>query len=293
MLQEGIKNEFRTEISNELAKIDGIWDKFFNAAITQGPRIITSIISALLIYFVGQWLIKWLMRILSAAFARRKVELSLQKFLLSLLNWSLKIMLVILVITQLGVQTSTFMGILAGCGLAVGMALQGSLSNFAGGILILTLKPFRVGDVIDSSTGISGTVDEINIFSTILVTPQNQLVTVPNGALSNSNITNYTKKGTRRTWFNIGVTYSADLKKTKELLLQVIAANPMTLKEPAPQVVVTELGDSAVNLSVRATTTTANFVAFQEQLIIDCKATLDAAGIEIPFPQHDVHLRKD
>ncbi|WP_211657574.1 mechanosensitive ion channel family protein [Parapedobacter composti] len=231
------------------------------------------------------------MRYLTGMFERRNVDLSLRKFLSTLVRWALNIILFILIITQLGVQTSAFVAMIGAAGLAIGLALQGSLGNFAGGILILTLKPFRVGDFIQSSNGESGTVKEIDIFATKLHTPQNQLVVVPNGSLSNSSITNFTQLGTRRTWFDIRVSYSADLRLAKQVLLEVIAKNEHAFTDPAPQIMVTQLGDSAVNLSVRVTTSNDKFWEMQEQLIIDCKAALDKAGIEIPFPQRDIHIR--
>src|SRR5690606_10170882 len=196
-------------------------------------------------------------------------------------------------ITQLGIQTSAFVAMIGAAGLAIGLALQGSLANFAGGVLILLLKPFRVGDYIASDSGAAGTVQEIDIFNTKLTSPQNQQIVVPNGVLSNSSITNYTRLGTRRTWFDIGVSYGANLKEAKAILMDVIEKNEYALKEPAPQVVVTELGDSAVNLSIRVTTSNEHFWTMNEQLIIDCKAALDSAGIEIPFPQRDIHIRKE
>src|SRR5690606_1017050 len=210
----------------------------------------------------------------------------------NLLNWILKVMLFIVVVSQLGVQTSTFIAVIGAAGLAIGMSLQGSLSNFAGGVLILLFKPFRVGDYISSSTGVDGTVKVIDIFNTKLVTPQNQLVVIPNGELSNSNITNYTELGTRRTWFDIGVSYDADLRKAKSILLDCIRSNEFAFTDPEPAVVVTSLGDSAINLSVRVTTSNENFWTMQEQLIISCKEALDKAGIEIPFPQTDIHIKK-
>lgn len=270
--------------------LEGYWDKFVAAAVEWAPVIATSILSALLIYLIGSWLIKYIKRFVDKTFERRKVEPSLRKFLTNLINWVLNILLFIVVVTQLGVQTSAFVAIIGAAGLAIGLALQGSLANFAGGVLILTLKPFRIGDYIESSNGESGTVMEIDIFSTKLNTPQNQLVVVPNGVLSNSSITNYTQMGTRRTWFDIGIAYSADLKQAKAVLLKVVESNEFALKEPAPQIVVTALGDSAVNLSVRVSASNENFWTMHEQLIIDCKAALDQAGIEIPFPQRELHV---
>lgn len=277
----------------ELNDVQQHWNNFISSAIAWAPRIITAVISALLIYLIGSWIIRLVKRMIDKAFQRRQMDVSLQRFLSNLISWVLNILLFIVVVTQLGVQTSAFVAIIGAAGLAIGLALQGSLSNFAGGILILLLKPFRVGDYITSSANISGTVTEIDIFNTKLNTPQNQQVVVPNGVLSNSSITNYTQLGTRRTWFDIGVAYNTDLKQAKQLLLEVAQNNEYAFKEPAPQVVVTELGDSAINLSVRVTTSNENFWTMQEQLIINCKEALDQAGIEIPFPQRDIHIRSN
>jgi len=275
----------------EFDEVQQHWDKFISSAIAWAPRILTALISALLIYLIGSWLIRMIKRVVDKGFQKRQMDASLQHFLSNLIGWVLNILLFIVVITQLGVQTSAFVAIIGAAGLAIGLALQGSLANFAGGILILLLKPFRVGDFISSSSGISGTVNEIDIFNTKLTTPQNQLVVVPNGELSNSSITNFTQMGTRRTWFDIRVAYNSDLRKAKEILMDVIAENEFAFKDPAPQVVVTELGDSAINLSIRVTTSNEYFWTMQEQLIISCKEALDAAGIEIPFPQRDIHIR--
>lgn len=277
----------------ELNDVQQHWDNFISSAIAWAPRVITAVISALLIYLIGSWIIRLIKRMIDKGFEKRQMDISLRRFLSNLISWILNILLFIVVVTQLGVQTSAFVAIIGAAGLAIGLALQGSLSNFAGGILILLLKPFRVGDYISSSANVSGTVNEIDIFNTKLTTPQNQQVVVPNGVLSNSSITNFTQLGTRRTWFDIGVAYNSDLKQAKEILLDVALKNEFAFKEPAPQVVVTELGDSAINLSVRVSTSNANFWTMQEQLIIDSKEALDKAGIEIPFPQRDIHIRSN
>ncbi|PIF47641.1 small conductance mechanosensitive channel [Chryseobacterium sp. 52] len=274
----------------KLSNIQQHWEGFISSAISWAPRIITAVISALLIYLIGSWMIRIIKRLVEKGFKKRNMEASLQLFLLNIINWGLNILLFIVVVTQLGVQTSAFVAMIGAAGLAVGLALQGSLTNFAGGILILLLKPFKIGDFISVSSGASGTVNAIDVFHTRLITPQNQLIVIPNGEISNKSITNFTQLGTRRTWFDIGVSYNADLKQAKEILLQVIKNNEYALETPAPQVVVTELGDSAVNLSIRATTSNENFWAMNEELMISCKAALDRAGIEIPFPQRDVHV---
>jgi len=273
-----------------LSNVQDNWENFITSAIAMAPRLITALVSAILIFIVGRWMIGLLKKLIRKAFIKKEVELSLQKFLLNVITWSLNILLFIIVVTQLGVQTSAFVAMIGAAGLAIGLALQGSLANFAGGILILMLKPFKVGDYIEVKSGESGTVHEIDIFHTRLITPQNQMVIIPNGDVSNNSITNYTHLGTRRTWFNIGVSYNANLNEAKKILLDVIKNNQYAFESPAPQVMVTELGDSAINLSIRATTSLDNFWAMNEELIINCKRALDNAGIEIPFPQRDLHI---
>ncbi|PVH26939.1 mechanosensitive ion channel family protein [Sphingobacterium corticibacter] len=272
--------------------LEHYWNQFVAAFVTWAPKALTAFVSAVIIYLVGTWLIRVAKRLLDKAFAKREMEPSLHRFLINLVGWALNILLFIVVVTQLGVQTSAFVAMIGAAGLAIGLALQGSLANFAGGILILLLRPFKVGDYISASSGISGTVREIDIFNTRLTTPQNQLVVVPNGQLSNSSITNYTQMGTRRTWFDIGVSYSADLKQAKNILYEVIGENEHAFIEPAPQVIVTELGDNAIILSVRVTTSNDKFWDMQEQLIIECKLALEKNGIEIPFPQTDIHIKR-
>ncbi|MFE2864585.1 mechanosensitive ion channel family protein [Sphingobacterium multivorum] len=176
----------------EVNDVQQHWNNFISSAIAWAPRIITAVISALLIYLIGSWIIRLIKRMIDKAFERRQMDVSLQRFLSNLISWILNILLFIVVVTQLGAQTSAFVAIIGAAGLAIGLALQGSLSNFAGGILILLLKPFRVCDYITSTTNIAGTVTEIDIFNTKLNTPQNRQVVVPNGVLSNSSITNYT-----------------------------------------------------------------------------------------------------
>ncbi|WP_099366376.1 mechanosensitive ion channel family protein [Sphingobacterium sp. 1.A.4] len=276
----------------QLENVEGKIEKFIDSAIAYAPILISSILSAALVLFLGLWLIRMVRRLVDKIFIKREVDPSIRTFLGNLINWILKVMLFIVVVSQLGVQTSTFIAVIGAAGLAIGLSLQGSLSNFAGGVLILLFKPFRVGDYISSSSGVDGTVRVIDIFNTRLVTPQNQLVIIPNGELSNSNITNFTELGTRRTWFDIGVSYDADLRLAKSILLECIRKNEYAFNDPAPDVVVTSLGDSAINLSVRVTTSNEHFWAMQEQLIISCKEALDSAGIEIPFPQTDIHIKR-
>ncbi|WP_443937673.1 mechanosensitive ion channel family protein [Pedobacter sp. MW01-1-1] len=276
-----------TKVNSE--NIQANIDRIYNKAIDYAPQIASSILSAVIIFFIGVWLIKLIKKVINTIFEKQNLDISLRRFLSNLIDWALKILLFIIVTTQLGVQTSAFVAIIGAAGLAIGLALQGSLSNFAGGVLILTLKPFKIGDFISTNNGVSGTVTLIDIFNTKLKTPQNQMVVVPNGNLSNSNITNFTELGTRRTWFDIGISYNADINKAKEILMEVVKNNKFAFKDPEPQIMVTALMDSSVNISVRVTTDNDNFWTMNEQLIIDCKKALENAGIEIPFPQRDVH----
>lgn len=262
------------------------------AAIAFAPTFISAIISALVILILGIWLIKLINRILERIFKKKDVNVSVQNFLSTLVNWTLRILLFIIVVSKLGVPTSTFIAIIGAAGLAIGLSLQGSLSNFAGGVLILAFKPFKVGDYISASNGVAGTVSVIDVFNTKLTTPQNQLVVVPNGELSNSSITNFTELKVRRTWFNIGVSYNTDLNKAKDLLLKTVEAHPFVLKDPAPAIVVTEITANSINLSIRATASNEQFWAMQEDLIIQCKAVLDEAGIDIPYPQRIMHVKE-
>ena len=197
-------------------------------------------------------------------------------------------MLFVIVITQLGVQSSSLVAIIGAAGLAIGLALQGSLANFAGGVLLLLFKPFKVGDFI-SAQGVDGTVREISIFTTKISTFGNQIAIVPNGQLSNNNIINYNAQNTRRDKIAVGIGYSSNIKLAKEILLEICSENENILKDPAPEVYVAELGDSSVNLSLRFWAENDVFWAAHFHVMEELKNRFDAAGIEIPFPQRVIH----
>jgi len=196
-----------------------------------GPKVLT----ALLIFIIGSWVIRRIVGGTRKMMSSSKYEDSLQRFLLSLVSWILKLFLILVVIDQLGVDVTTFAAVIAAAGLAVGLALQGSLSNFAGGVLIMIFKPYKIGDLIEAQ-GVLGAVKEIEIFTTKLITPQNKLAIVPNGAMANGNIINYTAEGKMRVDTTIGIGYNEDIKKAKEVLLGVLTSNPKVLKNPAPSV---------------------------------------------------------
>ena len=190
---------------------------------------------------------------------------------------------------QLGVQSSSLLAILGAAGLAIGLALQGSLSNFAGGVLILAFKPFRIGDFIEAQ-GTGGTVSEISIFTTKLVTPFNQVAIIPNAKISNDVIKNFNTNSTRKEMMTIGISYDSNIKEAKDILLNLVNEQETILQDPAPQVVVANLGDSSVDLSLRYWTKNEDFWNVKFYNLEEAKARLEAAGISIPFPQRDVHI---
>ena len=247
------------------------------------------LILAILTLIIGLWVIKLFMKSIGKTMKRKEIDVSLQKFLVSLFGVLLKILLVISVVSMIGVQTTSFIAILGATALAVGLALQGSLANFAGGVLILLFKPFKVGDVIDAQ-GYLGTVNDIKILNTVLKTPDNKMVVIPNGTLSNNSITNFSTQPTRRVDMTFGIGYSDDLKKAKEILNNVVNSDSRVLKDPKPMVVVSELADSSVNFAVRVWCNNADYwgVFFDTQEKV--KLEFDNQGISIPFPQRDVHI---
>lgn len=247
------------------------------------------VLIAIIAYVVGRVIINKVMGIIEKQFEKRKVEKTLNSFLLSFIRVGLYVLLVITVAAMVGIQTSSFVAIIGAAGLAVGLALQGSLSNFAGGVLILLLKPFKVGDYIESSSH-SGTVEEIQVFYTILMTPDNKKVIIPNGDLSNSSVINYSAKPTRRVDFEFGVSYEDDIYKVKEVLNKIADEHPLVFKDPAPQVALSKHGDSAVNFILRVWAKSEDYWTIHWDIMEKVKVEFDKAGINIPYPQMDVHM---
>ena len=243
---------------------------------------------ALITLLIGWWLVSKLVSSIGRVLDMRQVDRALGSFICSLVGIVLKVLLLVSVASMVGVETTSFIAVIGAAGLAIGLALQGSLANFAGGVLIMLFRPFRAGDWIEAQ-GVSGSVDSIQIFHTTLKTADNKVVIVPNGSLSNGHITNYSREPKRRVDINVGIDYSSDIKTARDVLLE-IAKDPRVHSEPAPVVFVTGLGDSAVNLSLRVWVATPDFwpvtFAFTEQ----AKERMDEAGIGIPFPQRVVHL---
>ncbi len=269
----------------ELEKID--FEAWMALAVDYGLKLI----GAIVIWIIGSWVISKLLKGIKTIMSKGNYDESLQGFLSNLAGWGLKIVLIIVVLGTLGVETTSFAAIIAAAGLAVGLALQGSLSNFAGGVLIMIFKPFKVGDVIEAQGEIGG-VKEITIFTTKLTGLSNKEIIIPNGSLSNGNIVNYTVAGTRRVDLTFGVDYASDIKKTKEVLMNVLKAHPLVIEEPAPTVNVSELADSSVNFAVRPWCASGDYWTVYFDVTENVKEALDAAGIEIPYP-HQVEIHKE
>ena len=270
-----------------MEKLNHYWQMAVDTTVLYAPKILL----ALVVLFIGLRIISAIVKLVGKGMDKHGTDATLKPFALSLINWILKAMLFISVIQMMGVATTSFVAVLGAAGLAVGLALQGTLANFAGGALILIFKPYKVGDLIESQ-GKLGVVKEIQIFTTILLNPQNKTIILPNSAVSNGDITNYTREGKLRVDLSVGISYDSDMKKAKNVLIGVLEKDEKVLKDPAPFVGVEELGDSSVNLAVRPWSTPDDYWDVFFGITEKCKNALDEAGISIPFPQVDVHLEK-
>ena len=257
-----------------------------------GIEVGKDLLGAIIIYIVGRFIIKQVGRLLARILEKRKLEISVQTFLRSLVSILLNLILAFAIVSRLGVETTSFAALLASAGVAIGMALSGNLSNFAGGLIILVFKPFKVGDYIEGQNA-NGTVREIQIFHTILTTVDNKVIYVPNGALSSNAITNYNKQETRRAEWVFGVEYGEDFEKVKAVLQRIIDADPRILKDPAPMIALGALSASSVDIKVRAWAKTADYwdvYVDMNKIVYD---TFNKEGIGFPFPQLTVHQAKD
>jgi small conductance mechanosensitive channel len=268
-----------------MEKYQAYIDKAVELIMLYAPKLLLAIITLI----VGLWIIKFIVKGIKKALEKSKVDESLKKFLASLLSTLFKILLFISVASMVGIETTSFVAIIGAAGLAVGFALQGSLGNFAGGVLILLFKPFKVGDFIDTG-GHAGSVSAIHIFNTVLKTPDNKTIILPNGGLSSGSITNFSTEATRRVDMTFGIGYGDDLKKAKEVLGSLVNSDDRVLKDPVPMVVVSGLGDSSVNFTVRAWVSAADYWGLFFDMQERVKLEFDKQGISIPFPQRDVHL---
>jgi len=247
------------------------------------------VIAAIVIFILGRWVSLMVAKIIERIMLKSKVDETLVSFVRHLSYVALLAFVVIAALNQLGIQTASFIAVMGAAGLAIGLALQGSLGNFAAGVLMIIFKPFKVGDFIEGG-GVAGIVEKIEIFTTQLKTPDNKTIIIPNAKLTGDNITNFNVKGTRRVDFVFGISYGDDIDKARSIIKEIIDQDERVMKEPEPAIVVSELADSSVNLTVRAWTSAADYWSFFFDTMENVKKQFDAQGVSIPFPQRDVHI---
>ena len=267
--------------ANITSQLQELMSRLIESGVTLGERVL----AALVIFIVGKYIIKWINRLFAKVLENRKVEAGVQTFLRSMVNILMIIMLAMAVIGRLGIELTGFAALLASAGVAVGMALSGNLQNLAGGLIILVFRPYKVGDYIESGTGASGTVQEIQIFHTVLVTPDNKVIYAPNGVMSNALCTNYSHKEERRVDFTFSFEYGEDFEKVRAVLLKVIAADSRILTTPEPFIELGAMADSSVNVTVRVWVKSADYWNVFFGMNKEVYATFNKEGINIPYPQ--------
>ncbi len=250
------------------------------------------VLGAVLILLIGRWVAKLLSALLARILTKAKVDATLVPFIENLAYMAMLVFVIVAALDRVGVQTASFIAVLGAAGLAVGLALQGSLANFASGVLLLVFKPFRIGDFVEIG-GVKGTVQAIHVFNTVINSLDNIRIIVPNGQVTGTSILNYTINGTRRIDLVVSVSYSDDLRKARRVIESVLAGEPRLLREPAAQVAVSEMGPSSIDFVVRPWVSVAdyNYWDVRFALVEKLKVTLEENGLSIPFPQHDVHIR--
>ncbi len=263
-------------------------DQLMELVIAYAPKFILAIVTLI----IGLWVIKMIMKGIARGFEKRNVDPSLAPFLKSLISATLKVILGISVIGMIGIEATSFVAVLGAAGLAIGLSLQGTLQNFAGGVILLLLRPFKVGDVVEAK-GYLGTVDEIQIFYTIIHTFDKKVVYIPNGGLTNADMTNYSQQPVRRNEWIFGIAYGDDIDKAKEVLMKLVKDDERILADPEPFVATHSLGDSSVNIVVRAWSNADDLWPTYFDMNEKVYKTFAKEGLNIPFPQMDVHLQKD
>lgn len=268
------------------------YQKVLTDLVSQSIWVVLKLVLALAIYMAGRWLIRRILKLLATAFERRSVDRSLQTFLRNLVKVVCYILLILFIVQVLGVNTTSIVALLASAGLAVGMALSGTLQNFAGGVMILLLKPYRVGDFI-AAQGQSGTVEEIMLFSTRITTADRQVIYIPNSSIATSIIDNYSVSPLRRVDWTVSISYGDDVETARAAILELLAADARVMGDPAPAVYVAALAETSVNLSVRAWCSNADYWDLFFSMNERFYKTLPEKGIRFPYPQLDVHLNQD
>ena len=288
-MADALPEQLNAAIPEELSvdKVSGYTDQLIAMAVEWGPKVLL----ALVVLIIGLWIIKKVVQGVNAGLERSNTDATLAKFLGSMVSIILKVLLFVSVAGMVGIETTSFIAILGAAGLAVGLALQGSLANFAGGVLILLFRPYKVGDFIDAQ-GVSGSVAEIQIFNTVIRTPDNKRIIVPNGAISNGIITNFSAEATRRVDMVFGIGYDDDIGKAKATLKRILSEDERIHADPEPFVVVSALADSSVNFTVRVWVDAANYWGVFFDTTEKVKLVFDQEGISIPYPQQDVHIHQ-
>lgn len=281
--------QHKNDLDMKLLEIstESIMDNTIELVSTHGLRFVVTIV----LLIVGLWIANRLGRLFYGMMEKREVDPSLRSFLKSVIGVLLKILVIISILTYAGIPMTSFIAVLGAASLAVGLALSGTLQNFAGGVLILIIKPFKVGDFIEAQ-GFMGTVQEIQIFNTILKTPDNIEIVIPNGGLSTGSVTNYSAHASRRAQWVFGIAYGDSYQKAERILKKILAEDSRVLKEPEPMVFLSNLNDSSVDITVRAWASSADFWPLNFDIHQKVYDAFNAEGINIPFPQMDVHLKQ-
>jgi small conductance mechanosensitive channel len=288
MLQTLLTSAAAAATGAELSKVETIVQRLIDWGINAGERII----GAIIVFVVGRFIISFLNKLINKLLSKRKIDPSIKSFVRSLSNILLTILLIVAVVSKLGVETTSFAALLASAGVAIGMALSGNLQNFAGGLIVLLLRPYKVGDLIESQ-GITGTVREIQIFHTILTTADNKVIYIPNGALSSGTVTNYSREATRRIEWIVGVEYGEDFEKVKKTIEDILAADGRILTDPAPTIALHALDASSVNVVTRVWVNAADYWDVYFNINKQIYAVFNREGIGFPFPQLTIHQAKD
>jgi len=265
--------------------------EIMNYAIEITSNFGLKLLTALIVVIVGKQLVKILLKVIKVALEKANTEETVRIFIANLLNTVFTVIIFVAAINQLGVETTSIIALLGAAGLAIGLALQGSLANFASGILIVIFRPYKVGDYIEAGTN-AGTVKDIQIFSTVLRTPDNKTIVVPNGSIMDGSITNYSEQPTRRIDIIASCSYEDDLDKVKQVLKTILDSEDRILTEPKPQIAVSELAESSVNFIVRPWVNSSDYLPVMYSLLEQIKKTFDQEGISIPYPQSDIHIHE-
>ena len=290
ILPDSVQKANLAKAVEKIATLD--YHEVLQTMLSEAVWIVIKIVIALATYFLGRWIVRRVVRLIDVAMERRKVDISLRSFMRNTVRVVFSLILVLIVVQTLGVNVTSLIAVFSAATLAIGMALSGTAQNFAGGVMILMMKPYRVGDYI-SAQGQSGTVREIKLFSTVITTTDNQTIYIPNNAIATAIIDNYTTAEQRRVDWTVGISYGDDVDVARETILAMLAADARILRETAPVVWVAALADSSVNLTVRAWVANADywdvFFEYNERFYKE----LPKAGINFPFPQMDVHVKND